>query len=307
MKIWITAYLLVFGLISGPESPAADFNGDGTGDAAVFRASSGLWAVRGITRLYFGGSTDKLVPGDYTGEVKDRPAIFRSSSGLWAVRGVTRVYFGSSTDEPVPGDLNGDRRDEMGIFRNSSGLWAFRGLSRLYFGSSTDEAIPPGRGTRRGELPVTGQTQTWKTGDDGWVEAGSAFCFQVFIKAGAQITHDRNTGLIWASDGDSRGCHFGAQTDWNTAIDWCNNLDFGSYTDWRLPNAKELQSICDYGTSYPSVDTTYFPNTRNSLYWSSSTWTNFTETAWCLQFSSGKIEQRQKPSAFYLRAVRGPQ
>ena len=29
MKIWITAYLLVFGLISGPESPAADFNGDG--------------------------------------------------------------------------------------------------------------------------------------------------------------------------------------------------------------------------------------------------------------------------------------
>lgn len=45
-----------------------DYNGDGTSDIAVFRKDSGLWAVRGITRAYFGGSADSPVPGDYDGD-----------------------------------------------------------------------------------------------------------------------------------------------------------------------------------------------------------------------------------------------
>ena len=32
---------------------AADFDGDGTGDIAIFRTSLGLWSVRGITRVYY--------------------------------------------------------------------------------------------------------------------------------------------------------------------------------------------------------------------------------------------------------------
>jgi len=39
-------------------SLAADFDGDGKGDIAIYRPSSGLWAVRGITRVYFGRSGD---------------------------------------------------------------------------------------------------------------------------------------------------------------------------------------------------------------------------------------------------------
>ena len=45
-----------------------DYNGDGTSDIAIFRGDSGLWSVRGVTRVYFGGSTDETVPGDYDGD-----------------------------------------------------------------------------------------------------------------------------------------------------------------------------------------------------------------------------------------------
>ncbi len=119
-----------------------DYNADGTSDIAVFRPTTGLWAVRGVTRLYFGSFTDSLVPGDYRGDGTTLPAVFRPSTGLWAVRGLTRLYFGSSTDSPRPLDYSGDGMSDIAIFRPSTGLWAVRGVSRIYFGSSTDRPVP---------------------------------------------------------------------------------------------------------------------------------------------------------------------
>jgi len=56
--------------------------------------------------------------------------IFRVSTGLWAIRGDTRNYFGGTSNQPVPADYNGDSSDDIGIFRDTSGLWAIRGLIR---------------------------------------------------------------------------------------------------------------------------------------------------------------------------------
>jgi len=118
-----------------------DYDGDGTSDIGIFRGSSGLWAIRSITRIYFGNSTDKTVPGDYDGDGTTDIAIFRPSSGLWAIRGVSRIYFGGSSDVPVQGDYNGNGTWSEGIFRPSSGLWAIRYLTRSYFGGSSDEPV----------------------------------------------------------------------------------------------------------------------------------------------------------------------
>ncbi|MFH1037638.1 MAG: hypothetical protein V1789_03080 [PVC group bacterium] len=79
----------------------ADFGGDGRDDIGIFRPASGLWSVRGITRVYFGGSGDIPVPGDYNNNGKDDIAIFRPVTGLWAVRGLTRAYYGGGTDIPL--------------------------------------------------------------------------------------------------------------------------------------------------------------------------------------------------------------
>ena len=119
-----------------------DYNGDGTSDIAVFRESSGLWAVRGITRVYFGQSGDLPSPGDYDGSGTTAIALFRPSSGLWALRGVSRIYFGASGDSPLPGDYDGNGVWEPAVFRENSGLWAIRGVTRIYFGQFGDTPIP---------------------------------------------------------------------------------------------------------------------------------------------------------------------
>ena len=105
MKKVLFVMALALPLIGG-WSPAADFNGDGTGDIAIFRDSSGLWAIRGRTRFYFGTTGDLPKPSDWDGSGTDLPAIFRGSNSLWAIRGVTRVYFGSSGDKAKPLKLN---------------------------------------------------------------------------------------------------------------------------------------------------------------------------------------------------------
>ncbi len=119
-----------------------DYNGDGTSDIAVFRPSSGLWAVRDLTRVYFGNSFSIPVPGDYGGDGTAVLGVFDENSGRWALRDLTRVHLGSAADLPVPGDYNGDGRCEMGIYRASSGLWAIRGVSRACFGSGAEIAVP---------------------------------------------------------------------------------------------------------------------------------------------------------------------
>ena len=37
-----------------------------------------------------------------------------------------------------------------------------------------------------------------------------------------------------------------------------NGADVAGYDDWRLPNAKELQSIVDYSGGFPATDTSVF-------------------------------------------------
>jgi len=128
---------------SGGDIPVSgDYDGDGIADVALFRGSAGLWAIRNISRTYFGGSSDLPVPGDYDGDGSCDIGIFRDSSGLWAVKDFTRNYFGSASDQPVAGDYNGDGLDDFAIFRGSSGLWALKDISRIYYGSSTDTTVP---------------------------------------------------------------------------------------------------------------------------------------------------------------------
>lgn len=103
MKGSLMVLVVLFSLTLVSISYAGDFDGDSREDIAIFRPGSGLWAIRGVTRAYFGGSGDEPRPGDYNGDGIADIAIFRGTSGLWAVRGVTRAYFGGSSDIPLQG------------------------------------------------------------------------------------------------------------------------------------------------------------------------------------------------------------
>lgn len=74
-----------------------------------------------------------------------------------------------------------------------------------------------------------------------------------FVDNGDATVSDLATGLMWqiADDGISR--------DWGESLVYAEDLELASYSDWRLPNAKELQSIVDYSrspqtTNSPAID-----------------------------------------------------
>ncbi|SLM31851.1 hypothetical protein MTBBW1_460007 [Desulfamplus magnetovallimortis] len=79
----------------------------------------------------------------------------------------------------------------------------------------------------------------------------------------ATIT-DLATGLMWMKDDSGYGMV------WQDALSYCEDLTFAGYSDWRLPNAKELQSIVDYtrmpdanefttpSKGGPAIDTDFF-------------------------------------------------
>jgi len=70
---------------------------------------------------------------------------------------------------------------------------------------------------------------------------------------------DNTTGLMWSKDDN------GAGLNWEEALDWVyqkNQENYLGYNDWRLPNAKELQSIVDYKrspqtTNSPAIDSLF--------------------------------------------------
>ena len=119
-RICIIVVLVAMGFIPAGLSPAFDFNGDGADDIAVFRPSTGLWAVRGVTRSYFGTWNDEPAVGDYDGDGIDEIAIYRARTGLWAIQGGPRTYFGSAGDLPI-GSSDGD------WYRSGNNLCALAG------------------------------------------------------------------------------------------------------------------------------------------------------------------------------------
>ncbi|MCX6348568.1 MAG: hypothetical protein NTV79_03560 [Candidatus Aureabacteria bacterium] len=134
-----------------------DYDGDGTSEISIFRPASGLWAIRDLTRIYFGADADVPVSGDYDGDGTTEAAIICRSPApsLWTVRGVSRFYFGGPWEDPVPADYDGDGSFDGAVFAGESGEWKVKDVTRVYFGLSGDQGVPGDyNGDGRPELAV---------------------------------------------------------------------------------------------------------------------------------------------------------
>ncbi len=97
----------------------------------------------------------------------------------------------------------------------------------------------------------------------------------IFVDNGDETITDQATGLMWQKG-------YGEDLNWKEALAYAENLELAGYSDWRLPNAKELQSIVDYknydwDSNTAAIDLTYFDgptanyDSLETLYFWSST------------------------------------
>jgi hypothetical protein len=79
-----------------------------------------------------------------------------------------------------------------------------------------------------------------------YVRGNPYYGVNVFIDNNDGTISDQATGLMWARADSGQGFN------WEEALKWVrqkNKENYLGFSDWRLPNAKELQSIVDYTRS----------------------------------------------------------
>lgn len=75
------------------------------------------------------------------------------------------------------------------------------------------------------------------------VRGNESYGINNFTDNGDGTITDLATGLMWQQADD------GNTYDWESALSYAEALTLADHDDWRLPNAKELQSIVDYSRS----------------------------------------------------------
>lgn len=122
---------------------------------------------------------------------------------------------------------------------------------------------------------------------------------------------DLATGLMWkrCSEGQSgESCAGIAYThDWAQALSLANGVSHAGLSDWRLPNAEELNSLAETGCFSPSINEIVFPGTESVIYWSSTTYGPNPNFAWAVGFLVGGVTAIQKIGNLRVRLVRGGQ
>lgn len=94
---------------------------------------------------------------------------------------------------------------------------------------------------------------------------------------------------------------------WTTGVDAAYNLEYAGFTDWRMPNILELQSLVNYGAGAPNPFSysSFFPNANDS-YWSSTGLVTDPAVKIYVDFSqAGTTAQDSLPGMHGVRPVRG--
>jgi len=127
--------------------------------------------------------------------------------------------------------------------------------------------------------------------------------FGAYIRDNVHETvYDDQTNLVWQDNAVVAT----QELNWTASIDYCENLDFAGYQDWRLPNVNELLSITDPSVYNPAIDGT-FQNIAPQYHWSSTTQDSNASSAWSIGFYSGDDDADGKVGNGYVRCVREKQ
>ena len=158
------------------------------------------------------------------------------------------------------------------------------------------------------QLPQTGQKTCYDTngvviscpgtGQDGDIQAGVPWPSPRFIDHGNDTVTDNLTGLMWTKNANLPGTY----KTWQQALDYVAGMNAGTYpnfgyTDWRLPNINELESLIDAERWGPALPAGHpFTNVQGFYYWSSTSYADSSFYAWLVNMYYGYMSSSVKSS-----------
>jgi hypothetical protein len=94
--------------------------------------------------------------------------------------------------------------------------------------------------------------------------------------------------------------------NWESAINYSENLELAEYSDWRLPNIKELKSLVIY-TKWPVgwAILNIFPDIHLYYYCSSTSNPLDSDYIYYVEFGAGQVNSGFKSNPYWVRCVRG--
>jgi Protein of unknown function (DUF1566) len=128
---------------------------------------------------------------------------------------------------------------------------------------------------------------------------------------------DRKTQLMWKQCAEGltgTACSVGTaqRFTWKAALDNAATSSFAGFSDWRVPNVKELMSIVESRCYEPAINELIFPNTpiqaaSFDTFWSSSRSLNVLDYAWHVSFGWGTVANTRIDNIYDVRLVRSSQ
>lgn len=200
-------------------------------------------------------------------------------------------YEGTSTENLVPfidtnyfdfayGDLSaGERLIDAQMASTTLYVGTTMNGDETLFGVNFADGRIKGYGTG----PLPGQTVP-KQFYVFYVRGNTDYGINDFEDNGDGTITDHATGLMWTQDDSGEGMF------WEDALNYAENATDAGYNDWRLPNAKELQSLLDYERSPQTTNSAAIDPMFNCseitdeggdvnypFYWTGTTHANWTE------------------------------
>lgn len=116
---------------------------------------------------------------------------------------------------------------------------------------------------------------------------------------------DRLTGLVWTQDANASEFPL----TWLEALEWVRNMNIEhalGFSDWRLPNRRDLRSLASHQTRRPALPAGHpFVNVFPGWYWSSTTAAIAPDHAWYVSMDGARMFYGGKDQSFMVWPVRG--
>ncbi len=126
------------------------------------------------------------------------------------------------------------------------------------------------------------------------------------------MVEDTMSGLMWLRcslgqtwEESTSSCTGNAeQVTWQQALLAAKSATDGSFSDWHLPNIKEMATLVERQCVDPAINPTLFPQALSENYWTNTSDENQPEHAWAFAFYSGKNNLKNKQADVFVRFVR---